>query len=114
MKKACFNLLILLTFIFGGKLCSQNKISLIVLGTIQDGGSPHIGCRKACCLNLFDNPDLKRKVVSLGLIDDENKRKYIFEGTPDFPAQLKILNTFSHDTNETADGIFLTHAHIGH
>ena len=31
-------------------------VSLIVLGTIQDAGSPHIACKKECCKDLFDNP----------------------------------------------------------
>jgi pyrroloquinoline quinone biosynthesis protein B len=54
-------------------------------------------------------------VVSLGVVDPENKRKYLFDATPDMPEQLKILkNYLPKNTNETADGIFLTHAHIGH
>jgi hypothetical protein len=44
-------------------------ISLIVLGTVQDGGSPHIGCRKDCCRELFLHPDPDRKVTALGVID---------------------------------------------
>lgn len=41
--------------------------SIVVLGTIQDGGSPHIGCTKDCCRSLFKQPDVKRQVVALGL-----------------------------------------------
>lgn len=88
---------------------------LVVLGTVQDGGSPHIGCKKDCCKDLFLHPDVTRKVVSLGVVDCENKMNFIFEATPDFPAQLKNLQTHSVFSNkETPDGIFLTHAHIGH
>lgn len=47
------------------------NISLIILGTIQDGGSPHIGCKKNCCKELFKHPDQNRNVVSLGIIDPE-------------------------------------------
>lgn len=91
------------------------ETSLIVLGTIQDAGSPHIACTKACCKYLFENPDKNRKVVSLGIVDPENNKKYIFEATPDFPEQIKILKNYSLlNENETPDGIFLTHAHIGH
>jgi pyrroloquinoline quinone biosynthesis protein B len=50
-------------------------VSLIILGTIQDAGSPHIACKKDCCKNLFDSPDKKRKVVSLGVVDTENNKK---------------------------------------
>ena len=57
--------------------------SLIVLGTIQDAGSPHIGCKKECCADLFDNPDPTRKVVALGLFDELTGKKYLIEATPD-------------------------------
>jgi len=88
---------------------------LIVLGTVQDGGSPHIGCTKECCKELFSHPDPTRKVVSLGLIDPVNKKNYIFEATPDFTTQVKELKNHSPwQTKELPDGIFLTHAHIGH
>jgi pyrroloquinoline quinone biosynthesis protein B len=92
-----------------------DTLSLLVLGNVQDGGSPHIGCKKTCCKALFEQPDPSRKVVSLGIIDPENKKTYIFEATPDFTTQIKYLAraaTFA--TKETPDGIFLTHAHIGH
>lgn len=92
-----------------------DTLSLLVLGNVQDGGSPHIGCKKACCKALFEQPDPSRKVVSLGIIDPKNKKTYIFEATPDFTTQIKYLTraaTFA--TKETPDGIFLTHAHIGH
>ncbi|MDH5367932.1 MAG: MBL fold metallo-hydrolase [Cyclobacteriaceae bacterium] len=91
------------------------ETSLVVLGTIQDAGSPHIACTKSCCQDLFMNPDKNKKVVSLGIVDPENNKKYIFEATPDFPEQIKILKNYSPiNEKETPDGIFLTHAHIGH
>jgi pyrroloquinoline quinone biosynthesis protein B len=91
------------------------QTSLIVLGNVQDAGSPHIACKKECCRELFQNRDDSRKVVSLGVVDPENKRKYLFDATPDMPEQLKILKDFlPKNSNETTDGIFLTHAHIGH
>lgn len=91
------------------------NVFLIVLGTVQDAGSPHIACKKECCALLFENHDYSRKVVSLGLVDQINFSKYIFEATPDLSTQLKKLkNRGMVDNNETPDGIFLTHAHIGH
>lgn len=90
-------------------------VSLMVLGTIQDGGSPHIGCNKSCCRDLFIHPDYRRKVVSLGLIDPQNKQTWLFEATPDMPAQAKMLKRASgFQQKEMPDGIFITHAHIGH
>ncbi|MCF4100066.1 MBL fold metallo-hydrolase [Gillisia sp. M10.2A] len=88
--------------------------SLVVLGTVQDAGSPHIACNKDCCKALFDNPDNGRKVVSLGVIDPEFDKKYLFEATPDVPEQMKLLKNYAASEVETPDGIFVTHAHIGH
>ncbi len=94
---------------------SIQETSIVILGTIQDGGSPHIGCKKKCCTELFTHPDQDRKIVSIGIVDPQNKKKYIFECTPDFPIQAKKLLKYSPFTNlEMPDGIFLTHAHIGH
>ena len=89
--------------------------SLVILGTIQDAGSPHINCHKACCEALHTHPDPDKKVVSLGFIDPENKKKYLFEATPDISSQIALLSNFE-DFSETdiPDGVFLTHAHIGH
>jgi pyrroloquinoline quinone biosynthesis protein B len=96
-------------------LNDQQAPFLIILGTIQDGGSPHIGCDKACCRELFRNPDPNRQVVSLGLVDPLNSKNFLFEATPDFTSQLKELKKHSpFSAGETADAIFLTHAHIGH
>ncbi|MBK7763704.1 MAG: MBL fold metallo-hydrolase [Bacteroidetes bacterium] len=91
------------------------ETSLIVLGTVQDGGSPHIGCKKTCCSKLFLQPELHRNVVSLGIIDPQSQKKYLLECTPDFPRQAKLLHRMaSFSKAEMPDGIFLTHAHIGH
>ena len=99
----------------GNKQTELTNCSLIILGTLQDGGSPHIGCKKDCCQNLFTNPDPTRKVVSLGLIDYQNKKTWLIEATPDMASQLKMLKQISKfQEAETPDGIFITHAHIGH
>lgn len=105
-------LLSLLTYASG--LAQNDSVSLIVLGTVQDGGSPHIGCRRECCAVLFENPDPTRMVVSLGVVDKEHNKTYVFEATPDMSRQLKIFKKYSNQIQETPNGIFLTHAHIGH
>lgn len=93
----------------------SNTVSVIVLGTIQDAGSPQIGCTKDCCKDLFLNPDKYRIVVSLGIADAINNKNYLIEATPDITQQAKALKNFSSFSNkEIPDGIFLTHAHIGH
>ncbi|WP_317168504.1 MBL fold metallo-hydrolase [Costertonia aggregata] len=97
------------------KTINPHGVSLIVLGTVQDAGSPHITCKKECCANLFVNSDSSRKVVSLGVIDHQNEKTYLFEATPDITMQLKLLKKeTSWDSPELPNGIILTHAHIGH
>lgn len=94
---------------------SVNETSLIVLGTTQDAGAPQIGCKKKCCIGLFNNSTVNRNVVSLGLIDAKNHKTYLFEATPDIGSQIKTLTQLDNqNTNQLVDGIFLTHAHIGH
>ncbi len=94
---------------------NKNVVVLKVLGTVQDAGSPQIACKKDCCKSLFKNPELNRYVVSLGLIDYDNKKTYLFEATPDITEQLKALTQeVSWPAAELPNGIFLTHAHIGH
>ena len=88
---------------------NNNNPFIVILGTIQDGGSPHIGCEKDCC----KKTDPNKKVVSLGLIDPTSKKKFIIEATPDITSQIKILNEYAGNKNPT-DGILLSHAHIGH
>lgn len=90
------------------------SVFLTVLGNVQDAGSPHIACKKNCCRALFDAPDPERQVTSLGLVDDIARRKYLFEASPDMPRQVKALHEIAGNNRELPDGIFLTHAHIGH
>jgi pyrroloquinoline quinone biosynthesis protein B len=92
----------------------QAQTNIVVLGTIQDAGSPQIGCTKDCCKNLFNQPDHSRQVVSLGLYDSTKKISYLFEATPDISKQLRMLKEYSKTATDIPNGIFLTHAHIGH
>jgi len=92
-----------------------SNTSIVILGTIQDAGSPQIACNRECCINLFENPDNNRQVISLGLIDTQNNKTYLFEATPDIGTQMKMLTKYEKQNDkELVDGIFLTHAHIGH
>ena len=88
-------------------------IELVVLGTIQDAGSPQIGCEKKCCKELLAQGVSERMVVALGAVDHDTKQQYLFEATPDFPFQLHHLQQISNHS-ELPNGIFITHAHIGH
>lgn len=88
---------------------------LVVLGTVQDAGSPHLNCKKECCAELLKNPDPSRKVVSLAVVDPDNEKKYLFEASPDIRSQLASLNELDgYESSDFPDAIFITHAHIGH
>lgn len=94
---------------------SATGTSLIVLGTTQDAGYPHIGCQKDCCAALFKHDHAFHQVVCLGLYDSSEQKRYLFEATPDITTQMKTLSQFGHTPSPSlADGIFLSHAHIGH
>jgi len=92
----------------------ESKQYITVLGIAQDAGYPHIGCQKECCANFYNGTYKKQKVVSLGLVDIKNKQKWLFEATPDIATQLASLEQNHLKTNTLIDGVFLTHAHIGH
>ena len=79
--------------------------TLVVLGTLQDGGSPHMGCVKDCCATERPND----YVVSLGVIDES--KHLLFDASPDIVEQTNYLQSIS-PAKELE--IFLTHAHMGH
>lgn len=88
---------------------------IIVLGTAQDGGYPHIGCKKECCTSAWQNDSNKRDVVSLALVDPKAGKWWLFEATPDINEQLHLFGQLTQNKyNYLPEGIFLTHAHIGH
>jgi pyrroloquinoline quinone biosynthesis protein B len=80
-----------------------------VLGIVQDAGYPHIGCEKDCCKVVSPGDYF---VSCLGLVDKTNNKRYLFDATPDIHNQINLLEKFSE--GNIIDGIFLTHAHIGH
>ncbi len=92
----------------------ERGIQLMILGTIQDAGSPHIGCNKECCSRLFETPDKNRMVSSVGIIDFIHNSSYLIDATPDMGRQMKLLKKAANSETEFPDGIFLTHAHAGH
>ncbi len=86
-----------------------------ILGVAQDGGYPHIGCRKQCCQQAWNNAENKRYVVSFALVDPEAKQWWLFEATPDMKEQLQYFHELTGGKYKyLPDGIFITHAHIGH
>ena len=90
-----------------------NDVILKVLGTIQDGGIPHMGCNKVCCLKYFKNNTFRVGVSSLGISNLKNETNYLIDATPNVNHQLKALIGTS-NPSEKLNGVFLTHAHMGH
>lgn len=86
---------------------------LVILGVAQDAGYPQIEATQE-----FIATDLgvrtRQKVVALGVIDENAGQKFLFEATPDMPAQLFALNEALATPGTLPTGIFLTHGHIGH
>lgn len=92
----------------------QCAASLLVLGVAQDAGKPQIGNPQDPA---WDNPSLRRLAASLALIDrrGDTPKRWLFDATPDIREQLHRVNVAAPtDAPAQVDGIFLTHAHIGH
>jgi pyrroloquinoline quinone biosynthesis protein B len=86
---------------------------LVVLGVGQDGGVPQAGDPRP---ERWADPAVRRRVVSIGLVAPASARRWLFEATPDLPAQLAELDRIAPVPGPAPRlaGIFLTHAHIGH
>ena len=114
--------------------------SLIVLGIAQDGGVPQAGSFSDA---RWDDPTQQRLVTCLGIIDPRSGepdprsrepdprsgepdprsgepdprsgKRWMIDATPDFRTQLLALYRASRGAaRPVLDGIFLTHAHMGH
>jgi len=85
---------------------------VLVLGIAQDGGVPQVGSDHPG----WDDPDRRERVAALALVDPASGGRWLFDATPDLPEQLHALDRAapSEGPKPGLQGIFLTHAHIGH
>ena len=115
MKKY-FLILIFLCGYSNGWAFNEPKTSYImVLGIAQDGGYPHMGCKKQCCNAAWSNKKLRKNITALALVDPIQKKWWLFEATPDIKAQFQLFKTQTKGAYPyLPEGIFITHAHIGH
>lgn len=99
-----------------------HQISAVVLGIAQDAGLPHAGCRCARCLRALQDPRQQLFAACLAVVDrrTEPTGVWLLDATPDIRWQLATLHEFlgpdprrTHGVRQP-DGIFLTHAHMGH
>lgn len=88
---------------------AAQETSLLVVGIMQDGGRPQLGCLKSCC------KDARQRdfVSSIALIDSANQVYHLLDATPDIASQFQLINQSLSATYKLGS-IFLTHAHVGH
>ena len=93
---------------------------VLVLGTAQDGGIPHLGGRAAPDEAARRDPAHRRLVASLLVVDPASGGRWLVDASPDLAAQLDRAEALApvraveSGRPPILDGIFLTHAHIGH
>lgn len=98
----------------------RQDIYALLLGSVQDGGFPQVGCYSERC-------DEGRRLLaagkgrftsSLALVEPTAGRFYLVDATPDIARQIDLITepAFRQRAGQRHpfDGIFLTHAHIGH
>ena len=111
---------VVLAGLFGGCAGPPERLNgpfVVVLGIAQDGGAPQAG-------NFgdprWDRPGEARRVACLGIVDPRSGGRWMIDATPDFRRQLTDLYRAAREADSDApprpvvDGVFLTHAHIGH
>ncbi|HKQ50449.1 MAG TPA: MBL fold metallo-hydrolase [Phycisphaerae bacterium] len=108
-----------------GSGCAEIQVTgprLRILGTVQDGGLPHVGCWCSNCQAARASPSRRRYVSSVALIlprPSGHPSIYLIDATPDLRSQLDLLHDVRPGVTDgidrsPVDGVFLTHAHIGH
>jgi len=90
---------------------AQCSLELVVLGAGQDAGAPQLGNA--------DDEGPKLLPTSIGVIDRDARQRFLFEATPAVTEQIHALDRIAAPEPATQgglglDGVFLTHAHIGH
>ncbi len=93
----------------------ESQVYAVVLGVAQDAGYPQANCKKKCCELAWQDPGERKSTSCVAIVDTKNEKRFVFDCTPDFPEQLQLLDSKTFfKPGQLIDGIFLTHAHIGH
>lgn len=91
---------------------------VVVLGIAQDGGYPQAGCNRPHCDPGWRDAANRHTVSSIAVVDPLSSQRWLIDVTPDFPTQLRMLDGIEKPRagapSPSLDGIFVTHAHIGH
>jgi pyrroloquinoline quinone biosynthesis protein B len=119
----CFVLIVLLAGCTPGlHSAAVRGARLRVLGTVQDGGLPHAGCWCDHCERARRDLQYRRFVSSVALLlpgETGIPQVFLIDVSPDIREQLHMLGDVRKASSAGAgrdivDGVFLTHAHIGH
>jgi len=89
-------------------IAQPKEVKLVVLGVMQDGGLPQLGCTKFCCVASTN----RKTVSSLALVEPMKHRFSLLDATPDIIVQCKMVDSLFRGVK--LHSIFLTHAHMGH
>jgi len=95
---------------------SAPQYEVVVLGRAQDGGMPHVGCERPCCVEARIT-GRRELPASLGIIDRTSGKLLLIEATPAIDEQISMLHALAGVEGRgrmPVDGVLLTHAHIGH
>jgi pyrroloquinoline quinone biosynthesis protein B len=93
---------------------------VLVLGTAQDAGLPQIGCSEPMCAAARRDPALRRFASSILVCDPRSGSRWLFDAGPDLREQFELARAHpntrvsSGERPALFDGVFLTHAHVGH
>jgi len=90
----------------------ENSVEVLLLGAAQDAGRPQSGCSCDNCVSAREDPQKVEHPSSIAIINHREKRFWIVDATPAFPAQLEKVKEIAEDYEFS--GLFITHAHIGH
>lgn len=101
-----------------GDALAQDELFALLLGSVQDAGLPQAGCYTELCEAARAQGAEPRFVTSMALVEPRAERFYLVDASPDLPRQMDLIpgDAFRARAAERRpfDGIFLTHAHIGH
>ncbi len=91
----------------------------VVLGTAQDGGLPQLGGAAPEDEAARRDPERRRLVASLLIVDPASGERFLIDATPDIREQVDAANRIAPRPKAASrpplfEAIALTHAHVGH
>ncbi len=97
----------------------SGQFRIKVLGSAQDGGLHHAACGCVRCEAAARNPELARNIAAVAILSQATGNHYLVDAGPDIRPQLDMLARVGGGPQAKVDrapvdGVFLTHAHLGH